>query len=506
METPPEASEAAVDAEVPQIEPNGQDKAPQAETSGTTKVTRTSRELASQHGVAELNEIRAWYLYDWANSPFYQVLDTLFKIVLKRIAELAEAKGNFWSIMSAGSYPPFVMWLTAAVQTLCLLTFSTCADYEDLKTKLLRRLTFIGSVFCGLTIFCVDGSLWPLAGFLRVAAGCCFILCTTFYDAYLPLLAASHYEVVSLTAEERSTKEAEVTDEMSAKGMMVGYAGGTILTIVTYVVQLFFECDRATQTCSDFQQLFFLVLCCSMVGLWWTGFALLAFRGLQPRPGPALPAGVSIFKLGWTQAHQGCLALCKYRHCGLFVLSFFCFSDGLNTILNLAVLVQDKSGSADSVTLMNMLLSVAAAFMGVFLWSSAQRLLGASSKSVLLVQLGLLAVCSAMCVGGVITDVSGGLYIALAPVMLTLGSLQAYSRSMFAQLIPVGQEAKMFALYVIMDKGSSLIGTLVTGVVHTTTGEYDPTFWYCIFAFVVGAILLFFVDPVDGKAQAGRRD
>merc|ERR1712194_155840 len=143
---------------------------------------------------------------------------------------------------------------------------------------------------------------------------------------------------------------------------------------------------------------------------------------------------------------------------------------------------------------------------GVFLWSSAQRLLGASSKSVLLVQLGLLTVCSAMCVGGVITDVSGGLYIALAPVMLTLGSLQAYSRSMFAQLIPVGQEAKMFALYVIMDKGSSLIGTLVTGVVHTTTGEYDPTFWYCIFAFVVGAILLFFVDPVDGKAQAGRRD
>jgi len=451
-------------------------------------------------------EVRAWYAYDWANSPFYQVLDPVFKVLLKRMAEMADAEGTYWAWPSAGSYPALVLWVTAGVQVFALLCLSAYADYGNGKLAVMRRLTWAGSLACVSCIFFFDSSLWAVAGGMRIILGIFFISSLTYYDSFLPQLAHYHFGVAGLQGKERADKEAKVTDQMSNMGQLIGYLGGLCASVLCMVIQIIFACDTAKQTCSEFNRLFFLSLSCSVVGVWWCAFSHYSFRHLKSRPGGPFPEGSSNPpKLGWIQARNGLLILYRKKQCGMMMAAFFVYSDALNTMLNLSVLLLEESISTwDVATFGNFMLAAFGGFLGVFLWSALQWKLGVSSKSALIVQVGMFAPIAVGCAFGM-TDSTAGFYAAMTPLILTMGSMQANSRSVFAQVIPVGQEATMFSMWVIMDKGSSLVGTLVVVFVHTAMGNYYLSFWYCALAFTVGSLLLYLVDVERGQVDAGRR-
>merc|ERR1712232_144350 len=90
--------------------------------------------------------------------------------------------------------------------------------------------------------------------------------------------------------------------------------------------------------------------------------------------------------------------------------------------------------------------------------------------------------------------------------MLMLGSLQAYQRSIYSLLIPPGQESSMFAFYEVSDKGSNLVGALVTFIVHNATGSYRLMFWYLFLEFIVAGALLVCVDVEQGMADVGKTE
>merc|ERR1719188_1716696 len=159
-------------------------------------------------------------------------------VVLKRTATMAEAKGQYWSdVMSAGSFPAFVTWVTAAVQCVMLLSVSSLADYGEHKKSMLRRCTLLGSLLVACTIFLVDGSLWWLAGLLRLLIANMYVLSFACYNAFLPMIAASHYQVLPLDGHERSDRQAQVTDEMSSNGHAIGAMGGLVMLVVAWVIQ-----------------------------------------------------------------------------------------------------------------------------------------------------------------------------------------------------------------------------------------------------------------------------
>merc|ERR1719352_1078827 len=110
--------------------------------------------------------------------------------------------------------------------------------------------------------------------------------------------------------------------------------------------------------------------------------------------------------------------------------------------------------------------------------------------------LGQLSFYGLLCVAGALgaCQTTIGFYALMFPITLMLGALQANQRALFGNLAPVGKESAMFAFYTITDKGSSLIGAFVTVIVHTYTGSYLGVFWYCVIAFVLSAMLLYFVD------------
>jgi UMF1 family MFS transporter len=84
-----------------------------------------------------------------------------------------------------------------------------------------------------------------------------------------------------------------------------------------------------------------------------------------------------------------------------------------------------------------------------------------------------------------------------------LGGSQALSRSLFSQMIPAGRESAFFGIYAISERGTSWIGPIVFGLVAQLTNSYRPAILALIVFFVVGSILLFFVNTTQAIHEAG---
>ena len=85
-------------------------------------------------------------------------------------------------------------------------------------------------------------------------------------------------------------------------------------------------------------------------------------------------------------------------------------------------------------------------------------------------------------------------FILGACIAIVLGGSQTISRSLYAQIIPAGKPAEYYSFYEISDKGTSWFGLLLFGLVNQLTGSLRPAILSLIFFFVVGLILLPFVN------------
>ena len=86
---------------------------------------------------------------------------------------------------------------------------------------------------------------------------------------------------------------------------------------------------------------------------------------------------------------------------------------------------------------------------------------------------------------------------------LVLGSSQALSRSLYSQMIPKGRESSFFGLYEISEKGTSLVGSLVFGIVVGITGSFRQAILSMIVFFAIGIVILFLTDTRRAIHEAG---
>lgn len=220
--------------------------------------------------------------------------------------------------------------------------------------------------------------------------------------------------------------------------------------------------------------------------------------------------------LGWVQAWKTLGVVVRRRQVLIFMIAYFIWSDALATTQNVSILYMDekatdKESTADTTEKdsSKMILLAGGSLMGivgVLGLMKFQQCLKLTNKSMLLGQLSFYALICAACAGGALNALNGiGYFLCMVPVVVMMGSLQANTRSLYSSLSPVGMEAAMFAFYSITDKGSSLVGAAVIAVVHTSSGSYLGVFWYCMLAFIVSAVLLYFVDVKQGMVDASKR-
>ena len=445
--------------------------------------------------VNDRRELFGWAMYDWAHSAFSTTIGTVFlgPYVASLARTAAEAAGttnvSFLGIpVAPDSFLPYCISFSVGMQVLFLPILGAIADYSHLRKRMMQVFATIGAV-ATLLMFLVTGGLWWLGGLLFIVANLAFGAAIVFYNAYLPDIASP-----------------DETDRVSSYGWAMGYMGGGILLALnlaffTFAEDLGVPGDLAVR------------INLASAGIWWLGFSLITWSRLRPRHAARqLPAGDTYVSIGFKQLRKTFSEVKHFPETLKFLLAYFLYNDGIQTVIAVAStfaaapLIQGGLELEQSTLIAVILMIQFVAFFGALFWGKLAGWIGAKQSVVV----------SLVIWAGVVIYAYGGLkgptataqfFILGVFIALVMGGSQAISRSLFAQMIPNGKEAEFFSFYEISERGTSWIGPLVFGLANQLFGNLRYAILSLIFFFIMGLILLPFVNVskaiTDAKKYEG---
>ncbi len=416
-------------------------------------------------------ELRAWALYDCANSAFWTtIIAAVFPIYFARVA--------------ASELPPavatarFAAATTFAMVLIALLSpiLGAMADYAGLKMKMLGGFLGLGVVATAAMYFIGRGD-WELALLLFVLGNIGVTGSLVFYESLLPHVARE---------EER--------DMVASAGFALGYiGGGLVLALNLLWIQkpgLFGIADEGAASRLSFLS----------VAVWWLGFSIPLFRRVrepvrlleEDETGKERLLAVAFTRLGETFRE-----LKTYRHAFLMLLAFLIYNDGILTIIRMATSYGTEVGLDQGVLISGLLITqvVGVPFAFLFGWL-AKRI--TAKRAILLA----LAVYVGISVVGYQMKTASDFYLLAILVGMVQGGSQALSRSLFSTIIPANKSAEFFAFFGVFDKFAGIFGPALFALTIMTTGSSRNAVLSVIGFFVVGAILLSLVNVEDGRRVA----
>ena len=247
---------------------------------------------------------------------------------------------------------------------------------------------------------------------------------------------------------------------------------------------------------------------------------------MRPRPGPPLPASktnshvrrlLGYIVYGWKAIFETLAQARRLKDVILFLAAWFLLSDGYTTITSTAILFAKTTlGIGPTGLALIGIISTTAGIIGAILWptfltprlkylqNSPHRtiifILSLSLMIPLYGLLGFLPIFKHLGFGGLINKYE--IYVVGFVFGFLYGGMQGYCRSFFAELVPRGMEANMFALYAVTDKGSSAVGPAVVGVITDLTHEIRWAFLFLGIMIAASIPLMGKIDVVRGKADA----
>jgi UMF1 family MFS transporter len=414
-------------------------------------------------------ELRAWALYDWANSAFWATVIMIFPF-------------HFAAVANAGE-PPAVASSRYAWSTTIAMTFiallapllGAIADHAGIKKKMLLAFLAIG-VPATAAMYFIDRGEWRYAALTFVLGNIGVAGTLIFYEALLPHVARP-----------------EELDRVSAAGYALGYLGSSLLMAANLLwIQKpewfgLAGSDSATR-------LSFL-----SVALWWGAFSIPLFRRVQeppPSPGVARP-GASLLVVGFARLGQTFKELRRYRHAMMMLLAFLVYNDGIGTIIRMGPAYAAEIGLPQGSAALSLLLVQVVGIPCAFLFGAMAARVGPKRcvYFALVVYVGIT-------IWGYFMKTPLQFFVLCMLVGTVMGGAQALSRSMFASLIPTHKSAEFFAFFGVFDKFAGIIGPAVFATVIEATGSSRGAILAVMAFFVVGAALLSRVDLEAGRRAA----
>ncbi len=432
--------------------------------------------------INDKREIRGWAMYDWANSAFSTTVGTVFLGPYLASLAAAAAAGHADGMARLGSIPiapdsflPYCVSISVGLQVLFLPILGAIADYSHLRKQMMRLFATLGAL-ATIGLFAVAGTLWWLGGLLFILANLAFGAAMVFYNAYLPDIASE-----------------DQRDRVSSYGWAMGYLGGGLLLVLNLA---FYQMRETLGVPTALAVRINL----ASAGVWWLGWSFLTWGRLRPRHARRpLPQGQSYGSIGFKQLGKTLRELRKFPETLKYLLAYFLYNDGIQTVIAVsatfaaAPLLRGGLEVDQSTLTMVILMIQFVAFGGALFWGRLAKWVGA--KNSILISLVIWA--------GVVIYAYFGLrgdtrvlefWILGGFIALVMGGSQAISRSLFAQMIPDGKEAEFYSFYEVSERGTSWIGPLLFGVMNQAFGSLRPAILSLIFFFVMGLILLPFVN------------
>ena len=416
-------------------------------------------------------QIRAWAMYDWANSAFQTtVITAIFPafFVSYAAAGLDEdvARANF-------------AWATAIAVTMIAFmgpVFGALADYRAWKKRLLAVFVAIGTVSTFLFMTIEQGA-WMYAAALFMIANIGAAGSLVFYDSLLPHIAAP-----------------EEIDRVSTAGYAIGYIGGGVLLLLNLAWIL------SPATFGLPGQTAAIKLAFVSVAVWWAMFSIPLFRRV-PEPPAVLEADEqrqdSGIRVAFTRVRETFHEIRGYRNAFLMLVAFLLYNDGIATIIRMATIVGDEIGIDRNAQIAAI---VMVQFVGIpcaFMFGALADRLG--PKRALF---GALIVYTGISVLGYFMTEVWHFFVLAFLVAIVQGGAQALSRSLFARMIPSHKSSEFFGFFSVFEKFAGIAGPVVFGAAITLFGSSRVAILSVIVFFIAGAIALTRVNVAEGEAEA----
>ena len=412
--------------------------------------------------------VRAWYMYDWANSVYSLVITTaIFPIYYKAVAtnsgsDMIRFLG--FTIQNSVLYS-YALSFSFLVVAAILPLLSGAADYSGNKKSFMKFFVWLGSLSCmGLYFFdSIDTIGWGI--FCSILASIGYSGSLVFYDAFLP-------EIVT---EDRY-------DATSAKGYSMGYYGSVILMIICLVLIMNYEAFGLSSEGVATRVSFLLV------GLWWIGFSMIPFSVLPDNPYNQKPTG-NIWTKGYQEIAKVWKSLTGQHDLKRFLIAFFFYNMGVQTVMYLATLFGTdvlKLETGDLIQTVVIIQLVGA--IGAWLFSRFSKRKG--NRFVLMI---MIAIWIGVCVAAYFITTALQFYVLAAVVGLIMGGIQSLSRATYSKLIPENtiDHASYFSFYDVTWNLSIVLGTFSYGLIDQLTGSMRYSALALGGYFVIGMILLF---------------
>lgn len=412
--------------------------------------------------------LRAWALYDWANSAFVTTI-------------IAAVFPPYFSAVAAADLPPplaTARFATATTLALAVVAVSApflgaFADYAAIKKKLLGAFAGMG-ILATAGMYGIQRGDWLLAAVLFVVSDIGAAGSFIFYDALLPHIATE-----------------EELDRVSTAGYALGYlGGGLLLTLNLAWIQWpgYFGLADAEAAA----RLSFL-----SVAVWWLVFSLPLFRSVPEPPrrtSPDTRGDMRPLQGAWRQLWDTLAELHHYKQAFRLLLAFLLYNDGIGTIIRMAAIYGAEMGIPHQALIAAILL---VQFIGLpcsLLFGAIAQFLG--TKPAILLTLVVYTIIS---IFGYFMQTALHFYLLAILIGLVQGGSQALSRSLFASLIPRARSTQYFAFFSICEKFAGLFGPAIFAGMVMMTGSSRYALLSVIAFFVGGGVLLARVDVIEGQ-------
>lgn len=418
--------------------------------------------------------IRAWCMYDWANSVYNLVITTtFFPIYFVAITNAAYGEGNVpflgRNFKSSALYDYALAFAYLAIALLMPL-LSSIADARGNKKRFMQFFCYMGGIACFIMFWFVGPKPSVTLGlvcFIFAAIG--YVGSLVFYNSYLPEIA-----------------EPKDQDRISARGYSLGYLGSVLLQIVGFALVVYFS-GKGDET-SGPRYTFLLV------GLWWVGFAQITFLALpnpQRKSGKwgtdFLTSGFIELKKVWGQVKN--LSLLKW-----FLTSFFFYSMGVQTVMLAATLfgAQVLELPSDKLIVTVVIIQLVG-IAGAILISRLSGRFG-NLNILLVVVLFWIGICVYAYEVALLKEANNNVeyhfYALAVAVGIVMGGVQSLSRSTYSKLLPQTKDtASFFSFYDVTEKVAIVIGMFTFGYIDEMLGMKNSVLSLIVF-FVLGAVCL----------------
>lgn len=392
--------------------------------------------------------INAWCSYDIANSAYILSVNTvLYPIYYQIVTEKSfgsEMIHFFGLTLKNTVLYEYAIALGYLLVIFLTLSMSGIADMGGYRKRFMQFFTLLGSLAClGLYGFTGDniglGLLLPMLAVLGFAGS------LVYYNSFLPIIATPDRH-----------------DRISARGFSYGYAGSMILLIFNIFslekYQLFGFADKLEAIRYAFIE----------VGIWWLVVSQIAFYYLREEKRKIKVDG-SIISRGFHEIATVFKYINKQRSMSRFLLSFFFFSMGVQTIIIVASLFgKVELGISDTMLIVTILIIQLVAIFGASLFGIISSRYG-NKRSLL----WMLAIWIVICFSAYFIHTDKQFYVLAALVGLVMGGIQSQARSTWSKLIPEGttDTASYFSFYDSTEKLAIVIGMFGFGIIEQLTGS-----------------------------------